>query len=343
MTLTQTAIIAKQIITLSIIALSLGIVSFIGYRIWYSYYLSTLPPVEEKPDYKFGILPSVDFPKVSVSSSNFSYSIDTTTGNLPKVGVDPGFEKIIKVYFVIKPVSTLLSPERSQTLAEKFGITNPAEILSETTYFYKDNNKSLTVDLDSGNFSYSKESSPSAKEGLDEDDKLVRDFQNTLNLMGGSKDDLKNGRSKVLLLKRAGNKFIPTTDLNEAEGAQISLWPQGLDNKEIFTADFNKSQVFGIVLKSADNLDNYLSLNFTFWSVDTTTFATYPIKDATVAFEDLKLGKGVVVIEPSKPQVSITSISLGYYLADNYTPYLQPIYIFEGPQFASYVPAISPD
>lgn len=329
MTLTQTAIITKNIITISVLATVLSILSFIGYKLWYAYYLSAIPPVEEKPDYKFGSLPPIDFPEATVSSSNFSYSIDTTTGNLPKVGIDPGFEKIIKVYFVIKPVATLLSSEKSLDLAEKFAIFAPLEILSETSYQFQENDKNLRVDIDSGNFIYTKESSPSARENLDDEDKLAQDFQNMLSFLGISKDELKNGRSKVIIL-------------NDEEGlAQISLWPKFFDKREVFTPQFNKSLVNAVVRRSADNLENYLALNFTFWNVDTTTFATYPTKSAEAAFEDLKSGKGVITIEPSKPQVSITSISLGYYLADNYTLYLQPIYIFEGPQFASYVSAVN--
>src|SRR3989344_5818948 len=102
MTLSQTAILTKQVITLSIITIVLGTVSFIGYKIWYAYYLANLPPIEEKPDTKFGKLPYPDFPVAGVSSYNFSYSIDTTTGGLPKVGTDAGFEKLIKVYFITK-------------------------------------------------------------------------------------------------------------------------------------------------------------------------------------------------------------------------------------------------
>lgn len=328
MTLTQTATITKQVIILTLVVLVLGTVSFIGYKIWYSYYLSTLPPVEEKPNTKFGVLPQPIFPKVSVSSSNFSYTIDTTTGSLPKIGQDSGFEKIIKVYYVTKPVATLLSSQKSQNLAEKFGIINTPQILSETSYQFSDKDKTLLVDLDSGNFLYLKEASSSATAGLDDDNKLVSDFETILSNLGSLKDELSDGRSKVLTLK-------------EGSTAQISLWPRQLDKKIIYTSDFNKSLVNATVVSSASNLENYLSLNFTFWPVDETTFATYPTKNPDDALNDLKLGKGVIIIEPQKPQVSITSLSLGYYLSENYSQYLEPIYIFEGPQFVAYVPAIS--
>lgn len=330
MTLTQTAILVKQVILISSIALVLGLVSFIGYKVWYAYYLAHLPPIEEKPDIKFGLLPSLDFPKSNVSTSNFSYSLDTTTGGLPKVGADPGFEKIIKVYFVTQTFATLLSADRSQSLAEKFSITSQPEVLSETKYKFKDKEKTLQVNLDNGNFSYTNEATISAQPNLDSDNKLVSDFENILSNLGVLKDDLKNGRTKVTHLKATGTETV-----------LISLWPTPIDKKSIFSTDSSKSLVSATVVGGANMLENYLSLNFTYYPIETSTFATYPTKTAETAFDDLKQGKGVVVVEPDKPKVSITSVYLGYYLAENYSPYLQPIFVFEGPNFVAYVDAIS--
>lgn len=341
MTLTQTAILVKRGIIISIIALVLGITSFIGYKIWHAYYLAHLPPVEEKPDTKFGLLPQLSFPSGDVSTSNFSYSLDTTTGGLPKVGIDPGFEKFIKVYFVAQTFATLLSPDRSTALAEKFGILTPPNILSETKYQFRDKGKTLSADLDSGNFSYTKEATLSANITPDDDNKFISDFQQVLANLGVLKDDLKNGKSKVTLLKTEGVKLVPTTTKSEAKAVRISLWPAPIDKKQIFTADLNKSLVNAVVSGPANNLDNYLSLNFTYYSIDTSTFATYPLKTAEAAFDDLKSGKGVIITPPANPQVSITSVSLGYFLPEKYSPYLQPIYIFEGPSFVAYVAAIN--
>ena len=95
--------------------------------------------MEEKPDTKFGVLPDPDFPLPKVSSSNFSYSIDTQTGNLPEFGGD--IAKIQRVYFMPKPFATLLSPERSTELAQMFGFGSPPEILSELEYRYSDEEK----------------------------------------------------------------------------------------------------------------------------------------------------------------------------------------------------------
>lgn len=326
MTLTQTAILTKQVIIVSVIALVLGIVSLIGYNLWHAYYLAHLPVVEEKPDNKFGLLPQPDFPQGNVATSNFSYSLDTTTGGLPKLGVDKGFEKIIKVYFVTQTFATLLSPDKSQALAEKFNIVLLPEILSETKFRFRDKNKSLLVDLDTGNFSYSNEATISGQQTLDDDNKLVSDFKKVLSDLGVLKENIGNSRSKVV---RFENKT-----------AQISLWPASINDKFVYTADYNKALINASVAGSADKLDDYQSLNFTNYQIDISTSATYLLKTPESAFDDLKLGKGIVIIEPKNPQVSISSVSLGYYLPDNYSPYLQPIYIFEGENFVAFVSAI---
>lgn len=341
MTLTQAAALVKHSITISVIVLVLGILSFVGYRIWYAYYLANLPKVEEKPDTRFGQLPPPDFPTGNVSTSNFSYSLDTTTGGLPRIGVDPGFEKLVKVYFVTQTVATLLAPDRSQALAQKFEIKSPPEILTETKYRFSDGEKSLLVNLDNGNFSYTKIATISAKLTPQSDDQRIAGFKNILSNLGVMKNDLSDGRAKVILLKLSGENLATTELQSEADAVQISLWPASIDKKPIYTANFNKALINGVALKDAGQLINYISLDFIYYPIDTSTSATYPMKTAEQAFEDLKNGRGVVVLEPDKPQVSITSVNLGYFLSENYTPYLQPIFVFEGPSFAAYVSAIT--
>lgn len=340
MTLTQAAILTKQLIFFTILLTVVGIGSFVGYRAWYSYYLSTLPVVEEKPDTRFGILPPPDFPSSNVSSSNFTYSLDTITGNLPKLNENEDFPKIIKVYFINKPNASLLSSERSQELASKFGITTQPQILTDTQYKFTQDEKTLDVNLDSGNFSYKNLATNSATQSLDNDNKLVADFQSILRSLRVFKDDLTKGRTRIILLKQSGTDLTPTQLRTESIAAQVSLWPQEIEGKHIFTPEFNRSLISATVTQTTSDLKNYRLLDFTYWPIETTLSATYPTKTPDDAFADLQSGKATIIIEPGKPQVSITSIYLGYYLSQNYTPYLLPIYIFEGPQFVAYVSAI---
>lgn len=333
MTLAQTAILTKRAITGFIILSILGTSIFIGYKIWYASYITSLPPIEEIPDTKFGILPPVDFPTTKVSSANFTYSLDTTTGGLPS------FEKITKVYFMPKPTATFLAPEKSQALAEKFNIQTAPQILSETKYVYQEADRILSVDVDSGNFTYTNNATPSAN-FLDEDQKLLEDFNRFLSRMGIFKDELNSGRNKINLLKYVGDQFLPTQSRSEAQAAQIYLWPADLDKKQIITENFDQALIRAEILNSASELVNIRSLNFTFWPIDTSTFATYPLKSSDKAYQELKSGQGTVIMEPLSKEISITTVSLAYYQPTNYNPYLQPVFVFEGPGFIALIPAL---
>lgn len=331
LTLTQTADLTKKTIAILTVVVSLTLIGFLGYKIWYGHYLSTIPPVEEKPDIRFGILPRMLFPAANVSSSNFSYSLDTTTGGLP------AFEKIIKVYFLPKAFVTFLSAEKVSEFSNEFGIFNPPKILSETKYQFLQDQKTLTIELDTGNFSYTKIASQSANPNpLDQDADLITGFKNILFKLGIFREGLENGPVKLKLFKFGGEGLTEASGL-DAEVAKINFWPTTIDNKPILFANFNTSLVNTTVDKSSKNLEDYLSLQFIYWPIDQTTFATYPVKSAMGAFDDLKNGKGIIILEPSSPKVSITSVYLAYYQSEIYFPYLQPIFVFEGPGFVAYV------
>src|SRR3989344_695400 len=85
MTLTQTANLTRRGIIIIIVLMIIAISGSIGYSIWNQYRISQIPPVMEQPEMKFGILPAINFPASNVTSSNYSYSLDTETGNLPQI------------------------------------------------------------------------------------------------------------------------------------------------------------------------------------------------------------------------------------------------------------------
>lgn len=335
MTLTSVATLTRRTIAFSIIFAILATLAFIGYRIWYANYLAHLPPVEEKPDNRFGTLPIPEFPQTKVSSSNFSYSLDTVTGNLPT------FPKIIKVYFMPKVVTTLLSSQKAGQLAQKLGFTNQPQVLSETNYQYTTNQKTLNMQINTGNFKYfllNPQSTTSAT--LDNEDTMVDNFKSTLLALGLPNITWENSTSKIKYLKFDGNKIATASGREDAQIAQISLWPKDIDNKPLITGDLNKSWINTQVTGPANKLENYLSINYTFWSVDTSESATYYLKSSQDALNDLKSGKGAVILPPQDPTVSLTSVYLAYYQPEDYTSYLLPLYVFEGPSFVALVDAI---
>ena len=64
------------------------------------------------------------------------------------------------------------------------------------------------------------------------------------------------------------------------------------------------------------------------------------LRERSLSFEEFKNGEGFIAVEPRSSNVSITNVYLGYYLAEEFSNYLQPVYVFEGPGFAGMIAAI---
>jgi hypothetical protein len=330
MTLTQVAIITKRGVVIFIALIFLSIAGAIGYRVWYDYYTSTLPPVEEKPDLKFGVLPKIIFPKAIVSSSNYSYSIDTETGTFPQM------PKIIKVYFIPRAnIVSLLAPDESQKLANEFGFTSGREVISPTDYRYFDSSgNTFLIDLTTGNFNYQKNiATASAKPDKSFGDQqiIAQNFKDFLKSKGELNDDLAAGKTKVVY-----NKPLPAN----ASSATVSIWPSNFDGLEIITPSNNKALVNATVNNTDKEADRYSTVNYIYWQIDKNTFATYPLQTTENAFAKLQSGLGYVVQESANAKVSLTKVTLAYFESEEYSPYLQPVYIFEGPGFIALIPAI---
>lgn len=336
MTLTQAAQFTKKFIFLSSAILVVSVTIFLGVTFWRISNPPAQVVIEELPNADFGNLPLPKFPDSKASSANFSYSIDTVDGNLPT------FDKLLKVFIMPPTYASLLSGEKSQKLAEKLNLVPIPKILSDSDYSYTNTDSTMLINLDNGNFFYDKIATPSGLiSGIESPDEQITQFKDTLNQLGQLKNEIKTGTGKVIFLKNNEGIFEQVDTIQEANALQISVWPDDVDGKRIYTPSSNVSLINAIVTGSADDINNYVSLRYTFWPVDTETFATYPSKTAYEALDDLKSGKGVVLQEPANPRVSILNVYLGYYEGDEYSQYLQPIYVFEGPGFLAYVPAIN--
>jgi hypothetical protein len=138
---------------------------------------------------------------------------------------------------------------------------------------------------------------------------------------------------------------------SESTEANISLWESDIVDGEgetairypIVTPEYNQGLVRGVVTKYQTAGNKYISLDYIYWPIDITQFATYPIISVKDAYEKLQNGEGVTVLPYSQSTISIEKVYLAYLLPQDYIPYLQPIYVFQGPNFVAYVQAITSD
>ncbi|MBI4040168.1 hypothetical protein HY389_02330 [Candidatus Daviesbacteria bacterium] len=331
MNLTQTAKLTKRGLIVLAALIFLGITGKVGYQIWYTnFYLPSLPPKIELPENKFGVLPPVNFPKSDLKSSNYTYSIDTATGGLPQT------PKLVKVYFLPQAGVSLLAPDRSKDLATKLGFSNGPQILSQTQYkFSDDSGGNLTIDLNTGNFSFERPIASASADlqnnTLPDPPQLIANFKNYLQGKNLLPDGLKDGRSQV---NYNGNSQ------SDAQTASVTLWPADIDKLPIITPA-QQGLITVTVTKARDETKKFVKLNYTYWPVDKTTSSTYSIKTAQRAFDELKTGSAYMIKQPPKNQVSISSVYLAYFESADYPIYLQPVFVFEGPDFMAIIPAVT--
>lgn len=344
MTLSETAVLTKKILLFG----AIGLIVIIALWTGITYYLNSRP-VEvyvELPTKNFGILPKPALPKTKLTATNVTYELDTETGSLPT-----GFPDLIKVYFIPKLGTTFLAPDKAKRLASSFSFKNGPEILSPTIYRFTDEKGGEFIfDLDSANFRFKRPIATESAEfegdsetpEIEPENTLISQFKKYLNDRGAMPEQLSQGTSRV---------FYNRDRQIDATQANVALWQSPIIEGEgetaieypIVTPEFSEGLVKGVVTKYQALENKYLSIDFIFWQVDLERFETYPIKSVDQAFDQLQKGEGITVLPYSRSTVAIEKVYLAYLLPKEYTPFLQPVYVFEGPQFAAYVPAITSD
>lgn len=335
MTLTEASAATKKGLIITALTIFVLLAGWGAWHFYYNYiYLPGLPPVVEQPTLVFGPLPKIAFPETSISSSNFSYALDTETGGLPE-----DTPLLIKVYSVAQLATDLLALDRAKNLAGSLNFNkNPLAITSTQYKFIDDKNGGeLIVDLDTGNFKFRRNIASGSADSFERIEDFIdeetqgRMFKNFLNSKNLLKDQLKEGQTKASY----NNPIKKDSTL-----VTINLWQEGVEDFPIVTPKFNEGLIKAITSNNRDDVKKYISLDYIFWPIDLENFGTYPIKNAKEAFEELKNGEGFIAVEPRSSSVSITKVYLGYYLAEEFSNYLQPVYVFEGPGFAGMIPAI---
>lgn len=337
MTLTETAALTKKIFVFGVIFIILGGLTWAGINYYIAYQKAHTPPPEIKPDLAFGNLPKPNLPISLIKSSNHGYTLATKTGDLPA-----DLPKILKVYFIPQLSTSLLAPDKAKTLASSFDFNSGPDILSPTEYrFLNSNGNQLIIDISSGNFRFERTIPADANlildDGFTDSARVVSDFKSFLSTKNLLKDSLVSGKTQITYDKALAK---------DSGSASVSIWQSDIEDGDqkypIVTPSYTEGLVKGIISKYNEESTKYLTLDYIYWDIDFTKFSTYPLKKIDQAFAELKNGSGIVVQDQANNQIPITSIYLAYFLSDEYSAYLQPVYVFAGDNFIAYVSAIDP-
>lgn len=303
-----------------------------GISFWYyKIYLPSIPPPKEQPLKAFSKLPRLTMQKSAADTSKLNFALDTATGT-----VDGKFPEIFKVYSVAQVSTDLLALEKAKELAVNLGFKASQQALSSTQYkFFAEGGGDLTIELSTGNFKLNRPIATVSAELTDREsfldpNKVGSDFKQYLSSKNLLSDSLLDGRVKVIYDKTRG----------ETNKAFISIWQTDINETPIVSDSFSEALVKGIITNYREEFLKYVHVDYTVWPIDEENSSTYPLKTAQEAYDEMQRGNAMVPFATKNQQVSIEKVYLAYYLPVDYTAFLQPVYVFEGPEFAAYVQAI---
>lgn len=341
------------------------------------------PPKINVPNEAYGKLPPINFPQSTVKG-NFTYTLNTLDGQLPQDFPDRIFvypmiisqpdllnlsstrNKVAAIGFNDQDGKVLPEISRGGPMYEwdeagGLGRKIVYNIVNNSFTMSSNYLSSLTV----LNAQYLGDQASAVQ--------TVQDFLNQMNLFPTDVDltltqnpssDTDYVTSPLLYSIASGN-LQPVTSISDAQIIRVDLYQKEVDYS--FTAatgqDLTHFQNFDMKLPIIYPHPPYSTMSFLIGSNDTGPVvvsaifshqginlqpdqqATYPIKSAQDAFNDLKNGKGfVAAYNGSDSQILINKVYLAYYVGTSVQNYLEPVVVFEGQDdFFAYVPAITTD
>jgi hypothetical protein len=308
-------------------------------------------PVEDTPTVKFGKIAPPKLP--ANKATNLSFVLDTATGDLPIL------TKVLPVYRFITPEPNVLDSDRAAKLAANFGFSGPQQI-DAVTFRYLDPNhptQEIGINIVSKNFVILTNdfSHPTIlktpPEGTSE--QVIEAARNVLDLRNLLAIDLEGSKTSIRYLKISGNSLAPANSISESNFARVDIFRKNINNYPILTPGYSDGLIHLVLAGTRTEPTKVVEASYIYWPYDASSSSTYPIRSSASAWEELRLGQGSLVT-PSSPnftEARIKNISLAYFEAKEFQPYMQPIYLFKGVGLAQdgsevevvlYLPAVDP-
>lgn len=342
-TLTETAYYTRRIIKWG----GIGLVVFIVVRFFFfmavDYWRLLHPPPPPPPTVAFGRLPPIVFPESTKLVE--SLKLETVSGGVPEIS------DRATIFFMPVRQANLLALERMSDQASKLGFSSEPEQVSAREYRWQRETPlpaTLTADIVSASFALTTEwqldptildsgTLPNAEAGIAE----ARRFLDNVGLLP---DDLAAGEAKVSFLRADITTLVAAVSLSEADFVRVDFYRAPVEELTVYPANPQRGVVSMIFSGNPVNGKRIIEIKYNYFPVDYEQSATYPLKTAQAAWEELQASRGYIAsLDSGVTRVVVRRVKLGYYDSAIPQNYLQPIYVFEGDNnFVAYVPAIAP-
>lgn len=340
LTLSQATSLTKGIAKWSAIIVGSIILLIILFRVGKMLKEIIAPTPPPAPTVSFGKLPAIEFPN-NFSSQEFSYSIDTVTGVLPK------FADRAKVFKMEEPTPDLLALRKTEQKVIREGFFPSAARISGNTYQWTDSRSSIlrkiSVDIFTSDFSVSSSflSNQTVVLGtnLPNPEKAKELAQGFLSNISFLYEDLNLEKTKKNLLSIKDSNLVSATSISTAQVIEVDFFQKDVDKMPILYSKNNNSTM-NIFVAGGENQAQVIKAEFYHQTISSQS-ATYPIKTASDAFSKLKKGEAYIASTQKDKDVSVRNVYLGYFMGNRKQDFLMPIIVFEGDNgFVAYVSAV---
>jgi len=307
------------------------------------------PPPPDYPTVAFGKLPALSFPDPLINES-FVYSINTISGLLPV------FPDRVTIQRIVNPTITLSNVSNARSKVGKIGFENSGEnkfneeVITPTSYkWQKVTNgllRSITINTDTYDFKLSstyRTYPPILNQSVISDEKNIKALTSKFlsNMAYDITDiDLENAKLQSFKLGKGG-ALVPAESVSATQIFRLNLHQKPINELPVFYPVHPYSSIYSLFMARSHDEDDVLEANFTHQIVATES-ATYPIKTADEAFEELKKGNGFISnYFGTERNIAITDVTLGYFFSDVRQGYTLPVVLFQGKgDFFAFVPAL---
>lgn len=289
-------------------------------------YFPTPPPA---PTVVFGKLPRLQFGE-NATSTKLTYTVDTLSGILPT------FPTQTVVYKISKNTPSLLDLQKATNKASRIGFIGKPTALSQTQYQWTNDtetlSKKLVMDIVNPYLSLSSNYLSKAALAASQDltsEEAIAEAENFFRTLALFPADIDTAKTKTSL---------KTID-DQSGIIRVDFFQKPVQDTTIYYVKPDMSTMYALVAKPSFTPD-VVEAGFSYLPVGNEA-ATYPIKTAQEALDELQKGGGYIASYNSNAtNVPIQNVTFGYYAGDTKQLFLMPIVVFEASGFKAYVSAI---
>jgi hypothetical protein len=337
-TLAQTTQITRKLLAIIagiILAIIMLVVLFnIGTSIKESLYPTPAAP----PSVSFGKIPALTFPQQN--QPKYSYTLNTISGNLPT------FSDRATVYKLLQPQPSLVALDNIKALLEKNNFKDNPSQISDSIFQWKNENQTINYNIVSNDFllqsNYLSDANVKSSTNLPNQPGAIDVAKQFFTTLNAKQDDIDFDKTKTSLFTIQNGTIIPASSLSNTQVVRVDFFQQDVNKLPVFYPDYPHSIMYALVAGGISQ-PQVVEAAFTHNIVVADNNATYPIKTAKQAFDDLKSGNAYISnYDSTKTNVTIQNVVLGYYIGGTNQQYLYPIIVFEGDNnFYAFVSAIT--